>query len=168
MGRGGANLRHAMYWSPVTDAQPITGAIYEAWASCRATNAGPLGLPTSAEIQEPLQITQSFQHGTWNFERSPAVTEVVDGPRRHWRRGPRAVRRRCRPNTSRCQRIRSLESRVHYSARVKNLFSHFWLCAESPAHGHLCQAPFAGLITGSPGQMRGTTCSSQCRRPWRL
>jgi len=37
-------------------------------------------LPTSAEIQEPLQITQNFQHGTLNFERLTGnVTEVVDG-----------------------------------------------------------------------------------------
>lgn len=69
----------AMYWSPVTDAQPITGAIYEAWAS-QSYERGPLGLPTSAEIQEPLQITQNFQHGTLNFERLTGnVTEVVDG-----------------------------------------------------------------------------------------
>jgi uncharacterized protein with LGFP repeats len=69
----------AMYWSPETGAQPVTGAIYEAWASL-SFERGPLGLPTSAEIQEPLQITQNFQHGTLNYERlSGNVTEVVDG-----------------------------------------------------------------------------------------
>jgi uncharacterized protein with LGFP repeats len=69
----------AMYWSPATGAQPITGAIYDAWASL-SYERGPLGLPTSAEIQEPLQITQNFQHGTLNFERLTGnVTEVVDG-----------------------------------------------------------------------------------------
>ncbi len=69
----------AMYWSPQTGAQPVTGAIYDAWASL-SYERGPLGLPTSAEIQEPLQITQNFQHGTLNFERLTAnVTEVVDG-----------------------------------------------------------------------------------------
>ncbi len=69
----------AMYWSPQTGAQPITGAIYDAWASL-SFERGPLGLPTSAEIQEPLQITQNFQHGTLNFERLTGnVTEVVDG-----------------------------------------------------------------------------------------
>ncbi len=71
--------RGAMYWSPVTGAQPVTGAIYDAWASL-SYERGPLGLPTSAEIQEPLQITQNFQHGTLNFERLTGnVTEVVDG-----------------------------------------------------------------------------------------
>ena len=69
----------AMYWSPATGAQPVTGAIYDAWASL-SYERGPLGLPTSAEIQEPLQITQNFQHGTLNYERLTGnVTEVVDG-----------------------------------------------------------------------------------------
>lgn len=69
----------AMYWSPETDAQPVTGAIYDAWASL-SYERGQLGLPTSAEIQEPLQITQNFQHGTLNFERlTGKVTEVIDG-----------------------------------------------------------------------------------------
>jgi uncharacterized protein with LGFP repeats len=69
----------AMYWSPDTGAQPVTGAIYEAWALL-SFERGPLGLPTSAEIQEPLQITQNFQHGTLNYERLTGnVTEVVDG-----------------------------------------------------------------------------------------
>ncbi|MGO8771087.1 N-acetylmuramoyl-L-alanine amidase [Mycobacterium sp.] len=69
----------AMYWSPVTGPQPVTGAIYEAWASL-SYERGPLGLPTSAEIQEPLQITQNFQHGSLNYERLTGnVTEVVDG-----------------------------------------------------------------------------------------
>ncbi len=69
----------AMYFSPATGAQPVTGAIYDAWASL-SYERGPLGLPTSAEIQEPLQITQNFQHGTLNYERlNGNVTEVVDG-----------------------------------------------------------------------------------------
>ena len=69
----------AMYWSPETGAQPVTGAIYDAWASL-SFERGPLGLPTSAEIQEPLQITQNFGHGTLNFERLTGnVTQVVDG-----------------------------------------------------------------------------------------
>jgi uncharacterized protein with LGFP repeats len=72
-------VKGAMYWSPATGAQPLTGAIYDAWASL-SYERGPLGLPTSAEIQEPLQITQNFQHGTLNFERLTGnVTEVVDG-----------------------------------------------------------------------------------------
>jgi uncharacterized protein with LGFP repeats len=71
--------RGAMYWSPDTGAQPVTGAIYDAWGSL-SFERGSLGLPTSAEIQEPLQITQNFQHGTLNYERlSGNVTEVVDG-----------------------------------------------------------------------------------------
>ncbi|TAM68022.1 MAG: cold-shock protein [Mycobacterium sp.] len=71
--------RGAMYWSPETGPQPVTGAIYDAWGS-QSYERGPLGLPTSAEIQEPLQITQNFQHGTLNFERLTGnVTEVVDG-----------------------------------------------------------------------------------------
>ncbi|HSS25069.1 MAG TPA: LGFP repeat-containing protein [Mycobacterium sp.] len=69
----------AMYWSPEIGAEPITGAIYDAWASL-SYERGPLGLPTSAEIQEPLWITQNFQHGTLNYERLTGhVTEVVDG-----------------------------------------------------------------------------------------
>jgi uncharacterized protein with LGFP repeats len=69
----------AMYWSPDSGAQPVTGAIYDAWGSL-SFERGPLGLPTSAEIQEPLHITQNFQHGTLNYERlSGNVTEVVDG-----------------------------------------------------------------------------------------
>ncbi|MDT5351309.1 MAG: hypothetical protein QOH91_4596 [Mycobacterium sp.] len=71
--------RGAMYWSPEIGAQPVTGAIYDAWASL-SYERGPLGLPTSAEIQEPLQITQNFQHGTLNFERLTGnITGVVDG-----------------------------------------------------------------------------------------
>ncbi|MCV7198883.1 LGFP repeat-containing protein [Mycobacterium angelicum] len=71
----------AMYWSPAAGAQPVTGAIYDAWASL-SYERGPLGLPTSAEIQEPLYIAQNFQHGTLNFERLTGnITEVVDGIR---------------------------------------------------------------------------------------
>ncbi|CAM4389947.1 putative protein potentially involved in peptidoglycan biosynthesis [Mycobacterium basiliense] len=69
----------AMYWSSDTGAQPVTGAIYDAWAAL-SYERGPLGLPTSAEIQEPLRITQNFQHGVLNFERLTGnITEVVDG-----------------------------------------------------------------------------------------
>ncbi|ORV49638.1 cold-shock protein [Mycobacterium florentinum] len=69
----------AMYWSPVTGAQPVTGAIYDAWAS-QSYERGPLGLPTSAEIQEPLQVTQNFQHGTLNYNRLTGdVNEILDG-----------------------------------------------------------------------------------------
>lgn len=69
----------AMYWSLQTGAQPVTGAIYDAWASL-GYERGALGLPTSAEIQEPEWVGQNFQHGTLNFDRaSGAVTRVVDG-----------------------------------------------------------------------------------------
>ncbi|BBX75516.1 LGFP repeat-containing protein [Mycobacterium shinjukuense] len=78
-GRYATFAKGAMYWSAVTGAQPVTGAIYDAWARL-SYERGPLGLPTSAEIQEPLWITQNFQHGTLNFERLTGnVTEVVDG-----------------------------------------------------------------------------------------
>ena len=71
--------RGAMYWSPGTGAAPVTGAIYEAWASL-GFERGALGLPTSAEIQEPQWIVQNFQHGTLNFDReSGRVTRVLDG-----------------------------------------------------------------------------------------
>lgn len=71
--------RGAMYWSPATGAQPVTGAIYDAWAA-QSYERGPLGLPTSAEIQEPLQITQNFQHGTLNYNRlTGSVNQVLDG-----------------------------------------------------------------------------------------
>jgi uncharacterized protein with LGFP repeats len=69
----------AMYWSPDTGAQPVTGAIYEAWAWL-GYERGVLGLPTSGEIQEPEWVEQNFQHGTLNFDRaSGTVTRVVDG-----------------------------------------------------------------------------------------
>jgi uncharacterized protein with LGFP repeats len=70
-----------MYWSPDIGTQPITGALYDAWVS-QGYERGPLGLPTSAEIQEPLQITQNFAHGTLNFERLTGnITAVIDGIR---------------------------------------------------------------------------------------
>jgi uncharacterized protein with LGFP repeats len=69
----------AMYWSPDTGAEPITGAIYEAWAAL-GFERGLLGLPTSGETQEPEWIVQNFQHGTLNFDRETGnVTRVVDG-----------------------------------------------------------------------------------------
>ena len=68
-----------MYWSPDSGAEPVTGAIYDAWASL-GFERGVLGLPTSGEIQEPLWIAQNFQHGTLNFDREKGtVTRVVDG-----------------------------------------------------------------------------------------
>jgi len=71
--------RGAMYWSPATDAQPLTGAIYEAWASL-GYELGALGLPTSGEIAEPEWIVQNFQHGTLNFDRQTHnVLRVIDG-----------------------------------------------------------------------------------------
>lgn len=71
----------AMYWSPAAGAQPVTGALYDAWASLNYEH-GPLGLPTSAELQESLYIAQNFQHGTLNFERLTGnITSVVDGIR---------------------------------------------------------------------------------------
>ncbi len=48
----------AVYWSPTTDAQPLTGAIYEAWASL-GYERGALGLPTSGEIQEPSGLCRT-------------------------------------------------------------------------------------------------------------
>ena len=69
----------AMYWSPVTAAQPVTGAIYAAWGTLGYEHS-PLGLPTSAEIQEPEWVVQNFQHGTLNVDReSRAVVSVIDG-----------------------------------------------------------------------------------------
>ena len=71
--------RGAMYWSPDTGAQPLTGAIYEAWASL-GYELGALGLPTSGEISEPEWIVQNFQHGTLNFDRQTHnVLRVIDG-----------------------------------------------------------------------------------------
>ena len=69
----------AVYWSPESGAEPLTGAIYEAWASL-GYERGALGLPTSGEIQEPQWIVQNFQHGTLNFDREKGtVTRVIDG-----------------------------------------------------------------------------------------
>lgn len=71
--------RGAMYWSPEIGAQPLTGAIYEAWASL-GYERGALGLPTSGEIAEPEWIVQNFQHGTLNFDRQTHnVVRVIDG-----------------------------------------------------------------------------------------
>ena len=68
-----------MYWSPQSGAEPVTGAIYDAWGSL-GFERGALGLPTSGEIQEPLWIVQNFQHGTLNFDREKGtVTRVIDG-----------------------------------------------------------------------------------------
>jgi uncharacterized protein with LGFP repeats len=69
----------AMYWSPQTGAEPVTGAIYKAWGSL-GFERGALGLPTSSEIQEPQWIVQNFQHGTLNFDREKGtITRVIDG-----------------------------------------------------------------------------------------
>ncbi|PRC44051.1 cold-shock protein, partial [Mycobacterium sp. ITM-2017-0098] len=71
--------RGAMYWSPESGAEPITGELYRVWGSL-GFERGALGLPTSAEIAEPLWIVQNFQHGTLNFDREKGtVTRVVDG-----------------------------------------------------------------------------------------
>ncbi|HEY7051423.1 MAG TPA: N-acetylmuramoyl-L-alanine amidase [Mycobacterium sp.] len=73
-------FRHgAVYWSPRTGANPVGGAIYDAWAAL-GFERSPLGLPTSAEIDEPQWIVQEFQHGTLNFDReSSRVVQVIDG-----------------------------------------------------------------------------------------
>ena len=83
IGTGGTRYatfeRGAMYWSPQTGAQPLTGAIYEAWASL-GYERGALGLPTSGEIAEPQWIVQNFAHGTLNFDRQTHnVLRVIDG-----------------------------------------------------------------------------------------
>ncbi len=69
----------ALYWSPASGAEPVTGSIYEAWGKL-GFERGALGLPTSGEIQEPQWIVQNFQHGTLNFDRqNGTVTRVIDG-----------------------------------------------------------------------------------------
>jgi uncharacterized protein with LGFP repeats len=69
----------ALYWSPASGAQPVTGAIYAAWGTLGYEHSA-LGLPTSAEIQEPEWVVQNFQHGTLNMDRgSRAVVRVIDG-----------------------------------------------------------------------------------------
>ena len=68
----------AIYWSPATGAQPLTGRIYEAWAMLRYER-GPLGLPTSAEIQEPEWIVQNFQHGTLKLRPANLNRHDCDG-----------------------------------------------------------------------------------------
>lgn len=71
--------RGVVYWSPDSGAEPVTGAIYEAWGTL-GFERGILGLPTSSEIPEPQWIVQNFQHGTLNFDREKGtVTRVVDG-----------------------------------------------------------------------------------------
>jgi uncharacterized protein with LGFP repeats len=69
----------SIYWSPNTGAEPVTGKIRDAWAAL-GYERSPLGLPTSAEIQEPEWIVQNFQHGTLNFDPVDGrITSVVDG-----------------------------------------------------------------------------------------
>jgi uncharacterized protein with LGFP repeats len=69
----------AIYWSPDCGAQPVMGAIYNAWATL-GDEYGPLGLPTSGETQQPEWIVQNFQHGTLNCDRTnSSVTRVIDG-----------------------------------------------------------------------------------------
>lgn len=69
----------AMYWSPDSGAEPVTGAIYRAWGAL-GFERGALGMPTSGEIQEPQWIVQNYQHGTLNFDREKGtVTRVIDG-----------------------------------------------------------------------------------------
>jgi uncharacterized protein with LGFP repeats len=69
----------ALYWSPDSGAEPVTGSIYEAWGKL-GFERGALGLPTSGEIQEPQWIVQNFQHGTLNFDReNGTVTRVIGG-----------------------------------------------------------------------------------------
>jgi uncharacterized protein with LGFP repeats len=69
----------AVYWSPQTGANPVGGAIYDAWAGLGYED-GPLGLPTSGEFSEPEWIGQNFAHGTLNFDREKSrVVQVIDG-----------------------------------------------------------------------------------------
>ena len=69
----------AVYWSPESGAEPVTGELYKAWGAL-GFERGALGLPTSAEIATPLWIVQNFQHGTLNFDREKqTVTRVFDG-----------------------------------------------------------------------------------------
>src|SRR5262249_3393456 len=69
----------AMYWSPATGAQPVTGAIYDAWGAL-GYEPSTVGLPTSAEIDEPQWVVQNFQHGTLNFDRGTrSVVSVIGG-----------------------------------------------------------------------------------------
>ena len=69
----------AIYYSPTSGAAPVTGAIYDAWATL-GFERGALGLPTSAELQEPEWIGQNFQHGTLNLDRQTrSITRVIDG-----------------------------------------------------------------------------------------
>ncbi|WP_163886882.1 N-acetylmuramoyl-L-alanine amidase [Mycolicibacterium hippocampi] len=71
--------RGAMYWSPESGAEPVTGELYKAWGAL-GFERGALGLPTSAEIAAPLWIVQNFQHGTLNFDRENGrVIRVIDG-----------------------------------------------------------------------------------------
>ncbi|WP_369053881.1 LGFP repeat-containing protein [Kineococcus terrestris] len=67
--RGGS-----VYWSPATGAQPVRGAIREAWART-GWEAGPLGFPTTDEHGVPGGRESRFQGGriTW----TPAGGAVV-------------------------------------------------------------------------------------------
>lgn len=69
----------AVYWSPTTGAAPVTGVLYDAWASL-GFERGALGLPTSGPVDEPEWIVQNFQHGTLNVDRQDGtVTRVMGG-----------------------------------------------------------------------------------------
>ena len=68
----------AIYWSPATGAAPLTGAIYDAWATLGYERSA-LGLPTSAEIQEPDGSCRTSSTRLNLDRQSGVVVQVVDG-----------------------------------------------------------------------------------------
>jgi hypothetical protein len=66
----------AIYWSPRTGAQPVSGAIRDAWVAAGAESSA-LGYPAEDGRYVPGGISQRFEHGTltWN-----SATNTVTGP----------------------------------------------------------------------------------------
>ncbi|MGY1833223.1 N-acetylmuramoyl-L-alanine amidase [Geodermatophilus sp. SYSU D01180] len=76
--------RGAIYWSPETGAQVVTGALREEW-SARGGVSGSLGYPTAAE-QKVADATwrQSFRFGDLLWSASGEVRAVVNAIRDAW------------------------------------------------------------------------------------
>lgn len=73
--------RGAMYWSPVTGAHPVLGAIRTKWNST-GWEAGPLGYPTAAEACGLVDrgCVQWFQNGLVYWSSASGAHLVMPGP----------------------------------------------------------------------------------------
>lgn len=68
----------AVYWSPSTGAQPVTGAIYALWAADN-WEAGKWGYPVAAQYTEGSSIKQQFQGGVITIGGENPVKDTING-----------------------------------------------------------------------------------------